>query len=214
MAAGAAALKREPETAEAAYKKALSLNAQSISAQLALGNFYTQSNRLAEAEQQYKATAASDPASKDAQVALATLYVQTQRMDLAEAIYIQLSNSSTDQKLVLAEYYSSIDQAPKGIAVLQKVIDAEPDHALATRRLASLLLAQADYEKASALIDGALTRDENDFDARIIKGRILLAQNRTYQAIQELQKVTKARPALQMGRFLLGMAYYQAQDLS
>ena len=68
-----------------------------------------------------------------------------------------------------------------------------------------------DGVKVAVVDNGA---PENDVEARIIRGRILLLQNLTAEAIVDLESVVKARPALQTGRFLLGMAYYQARDLS
>src|SRR5262249_43681728 len=80
------------------------------------------------------------------------------------------------------------------------------------RRLAELYLQQKDYAKANELADQLLKDSATDPAAQFIKGWVLLGENKTTEAVAELQKFIKTRPLDAAGRFVLGLAYLHAQE--
>jgi len=215
LSVGNANWQRQPEAAEAAYKKAITMDTRSALPHSALASFYLQSQRTADAESEFKTAAALDPMSSDAQQALALFYASAGKSDLAEQIYSGFARSrpnDLDQQVRLADFYNGIGKPEQAIEVLTKVAAKDPKYLPAKRRLVDLHLQQNQYGKAAEIADEFLKEAPNDPDVQFIKGRVLVAQKNTTEAIEVLQKVVKLRPLAAAGRFFLGSAYAQAQD--
>src|SRR5205085_11875042 len=52
----------------------------------------------------------------------------------------------------------------------------------------------------------------NSSDGLVLKGRVLLAQNKTQEALKELQQSVRNEPSSTVARYYLGLAYLQAND--
>jgi tetratricopeptide (TPR) repeat protein len=205
----------QPELAEQTYKKALSRAPRSVELHLALANLSLRAQRMAEAEQEYNAALAIDPTSTDVMQALAFLYMQNRQLDRAEGIYKRLAEADPARlanRIVLADFYAATDQRGRSIEVLRKTVEENKKYTIATKRLADLYLTERNFEEAARLADDVLRRNGSDFEARLIKGRIFLEQNKPVDAIADLQKVVKTRPAFSLGRYYLGLAYAQARE--
>src|SRR5262249_26811350 len=51
-----------------------------------------------------------------------------------------------------------------------------------------------------------------DVEARLARGRALLGQHRTVDAVAELKKVATSRPIYASGRYYVGLAYMESAD--
>src|SRR5205807_818912 len=100
----------------------------------------------------------------------------------------------------------------KSVEVLQRVLQEDSQNLIAKRRLAAVLFSENNFEKAALIIDEILKLAPTDADALLMKGRILLAQDKPGEAAVALQKHAKIRPRLASGRYFLGLSYVQTRD--
>ena len=200
------------ELAEQAYKQAIATSDRSVEAHLALGNFYLHTKRTQQAQEQFRAALAIDPQSRDANMALGSFYMQTGKVDLAEELYVQLANRKREDLFVLSDFYLGIKKTAKSVEVLQRVLHEDSQNLIAKRRLAAVFFSENSLEKAALIIDEILKLAPTDADALLMKGRILLAQDKPGEAAVALQKHAKIRPRLASGRYFLGLSYVQTRD--
>src|SRR5205823_10633607 len=172
----------QPELAEQAYKQAIATADRSVEAHLAFGNFYLHTKRTQQAEEQFRAALAIDPQSRDANMALGSFYIQTGKVDLAEQLYVQLANRKREDLFVLSDFYLRIQKTAKSVEVLQRVLHEDSQNLIAKRRLAAIFFSESNFEKAGSIIDEILKLAPSDADALLIKGRILLAQEKPIEA--------------------------------
>lgn len=205
----------KPAEAEETFRKAAASNPESVEAQLAVANLYLHTGRKAEAETALADLLAKHPQSRDARLALAFYYIQTGKPDQAESIYAAMAAESTDVKprIVLAQFYSEGGKLDKSADILQRVLQDDPSNAVASRRLAGIYLDQKKYDQAAAIADAALAKDADDVEARLIKGKVLLGAGRTADAVEELGKITAARPAHAAAHYYLGLAQIESRNL-
>src|SRR3954468_22508160 len=93
--------------AEASFKKAINADPNSVTARIALANYYRGQNRDFEAEAILKEAVRIEPANVQANANLVELYVKTQRPAEAEQplkAIVQMMNNA-DAQFALAEYY-------------------------------------------------------------------------------------------------------------
>jgi tetratricopeptide (TPR) repeat protein len=200
--------------AEQRYRGAVEDDPQSGIAHLALGNFLFQTGRTADAEDELKKATALGSDTYDAKSALAFLYASTNRLDLAEKAYTDLANSRPEGgrgQIILADFYLDSKNPKKSIEILEKVYSDFPDNVAVRRKLANLYFDRNDVDKASRLADEVIKKNANDPEANLIKGRILLVQNKPAEAATQLQALVKKQP-LPTARYFLGIAYNQLHD--
>ncbi len=205
----------QPELAVTAYKKAVSVAPAAPEAPLALANFYLHTKRPKEAEQQLKSALAIEPGSRDVQQALAFFYTRTQELGRAEEIYVDLARQRLQdpaQRIILADFYSETGRFSKAVQVLQELIGTEPQYRIAKMHLGNLFLQQKDLERATQLVDDVLKQAPDDQGARLIRGRVLLARERTADAIADLEIAAKGPSRLAPSRYFLAQAYSQSGD--
>src|SRR5881409_107483 len=201
------------ELAEQAYNQAIAIANRSVEAYLAMGNFYLHTKRTQQAEEQFRAALAIEPQSRDANEALGAFYMETGKVDLAEQLYIQLANRKREDLFVLSDFYLRIKKTPKSVEVLEKVLNEDSQNLTAKHRLAAIFFSESNFEKAASISDEILKQAPTDADALLMKGRILLAQDKPGEAAVALQKHAKIRPRFASGRYFLGLAAVQTRDL-
>jgi tetratricopeptide (TPR) repeat protein len=208
--------KPKVELAEELYKKAISINPDSIEAHLAFTNLLIHTERMDLAEKELEALLAKHRTSRDLSQTLAFLYVQTERIDLAERIYVglaEMNKADLRQRVILSEFYSGTGAVDKAISVLKDAVKQDTSYSVARTRLANLYLVQKQPENALELAEDAIKRDGGDIEARIVKGRALMGLRRNFEAVQELQKVATAKPTYAFGRYYLGVAHLDSKNV-
>src|SRR5262249_42532658 len=115
-------------------------------------------------------------------------------------------------RLILADFYAQSGKPDKSIEVLQKIVQEQPGEAAAQRRLANLFFDRKDLDKASQLASEALKKNPDDAEAGLVKGRVLLAENKPDEAVIEFQSLLKRRPTLAAARYFLATAYVQLRE--
>jgi tetratricopeptide (TPR) repeat protein len=189
---------QEQQLAEEAFRKAIELDSRSIPARLSLANFLFLSQRFDEAAAGVKAALEIDPQSRDANQTQAFFFMQQKNLPAAEQVFIKLEriySKEPSQSLMLGDFYSVTGKRNQAIAVYEKIQAENPDYTTAKKRLANLYLTPPTLDKAMQLAEEILKKDPKDGDALLIKGRILLSQNKRDDALKTLEGAVKAQPA-------------------
>lgn len=75
-----------------------------------------------------------------------------------------------------------------------KALKINPKHAIANTGLAYVLMEKGDYQKAKELVDTALLSNPNDSSAIQLKSELLLADEKSYEALRLLKKGLEVNP--------------------
>jgi Flp pilus assembly protein TadD len=178
--------------AEQAYTTALELDPKSPDAELGLAHALAKQNKLADAAQHFKKAAELNPKYNDGLLELAGLYeAQNQAAD-AIAIYQQFPDNPGAQER-LGSLLLSSGQAADAIAHLRTAIEKSPTTANRAA-LATAYIKNKEPEKALPLADAILAADPNDFEVRMLHGRILRDQRKFPPAADDFFRATKLKP--------------------
>jgi pilus assembly protein FimV len=159
---------------------------------------------------------------------LADLYVQQGVMSEARPLFLQL-----------AEIHLKNNRQPEAVALLKKLLMAEPDNLRIQIRLADLYqamgqtgealeayvsaaqraLARGDHAECEKLADKTLKLDPNNLPAIIVKARVYSTQGNFAQAAQTLEKVPDLEKGGEQAELLLDLylknaKWDQAADLA
>ena len=96
------------------------------------------------------------------------------------------------------------NQPAKAEELYLKAAGIDPKNILAKRGLANLYLRQKAYDKAAALSEEIIKI--NAPEGRILKGQVLLGQNKPEDAAREFQATVNTNPNSAQARYLLGVA--------
>jgi tetratricopeptide (TPR) repeat protein len=107
----------------------------------------------------------------------------------------------------LAGVYAAQNQFEKAEELYLKAAGLDPLKTLPKKGLANLYIRRKAYDKAWALADELVKA--NDPEGRILKGQLLIAQNKPAEAIKELQAAVNANRNSVRAHFLLGAAFLQ-----
>lgn len=201
--------------AEAALRKAVEVDPKSVSAQLALANFFWAGGQAAQAEQALKAALALEPDHVVANRALGTFYVASRRAPEAEPYFRKVAEKSeaAGARLALADYYIASQRLDDAAAVLTKLSDVPKSWGVARSRLAGVLYAQDKKAEAHKAVDEVIAKEPNRSDARVIRARFLVAEGSLDEALKEAQEAVRVGPDDASASYLLGSILATRHDL-
>src|SRR5579871_552374 len=177
--------------AEQAYRAALAIDAKSADAELGLAHALARQDKLADAAPHFQKAADLNPAFRPDLLELATLSEKSQP-EQAIAIYEQFPDDPAAQErlgALLLDAGKPADAIPHFEAAVAKSPTTANRAALATGYLKNN---QAD--KALPVVDQMLAADPNDFDIRMLRGRIVRDQRKFPEAAGEFLKAAKLKP--------------------
>ena len=179
----------QPERARTHYQAALENTPQSAPAQYGLGQCELKLNNLAEAAPLLKKAAELDPAYRDGLLELASAYEQQKQPAPAIEIYRQFPENPGAQER-LGELLLEGDKAADAIPYFEEAIRKSPTTANRAA-LASAYLKNKQPEKALPIVSAILQTEPDNYDIRMLRGRILRdarqfsgAESDFYQAAQ------------------------------
>ncbi|HLX42334.1 MAG TPA: tetratricopeptide repeat protein [Bryobacteraceae bacterium] len=178
--------------AEAAFQKAIALNAKSAPAELGLGQAMARQGRLTDAEPHYQKAAALDPAYKSTLLQLAELYEQKHQTAEAIAIYRGFPENPGAQERMGA-LLSESGHAADGIPALEMAVGKSPTAANRVA-LAQAYVKNNQPDKAVPLVAQALAAEPDDFELRMYYGRLLRDQRKFPEAVAQFQAAAKLQP--------------------
>lgn len=178
--------------AEAAYRTAIALQADSAPAHMGLARVIARQGRLTEAEPLLRKAIALDPSRKDLLLELAAEYEAKNQPAEAIAIYRDFAENPAAQERMGALMLQS-GRAEDAIPALESAVAKSPT---AANRIA---LAQAyarmkQPEKAAPLAAQVVATAPKDLDLRLFYARLLRDQRKLAEAAQQFFAATQIKP--------------------
>src|SRR5262249_36881601 len=135
-----------------------------------------------------------------------TFYLNRQRPADAEKYLKALAARSDDGKLNLADYYIANGRNTDARALLDPLEKQQTTLVSAGVRLAAIELREGKADKAFQVVDAILKVEPNSEDARVMKLRLLLEQQRNPEAVVLAQTIVARNSSSTAGQYLLGIA--------
>lgn len=204
--------------AEAMRQRLAKLSAQigdTAPVQLALGFLYFRDGNTNAGAAAFQKAQSLDPKSSAAYSALATLYLVQRDLKQAEAAFktaAELSPVRSSRRLSYADFMIASGNLDAGRQFLGEITKAAPDYVPAWLRQADLALAEKNYTNCASFLNQALSRDSGNYDALLLKGRLLLAQEQAPQALAELGRTATAYERSPQVHYQLALAHLLNND--
>jgi len=178
--------------AEQAYATALTLDPKSPDAELGLAHALSKQNKLTDAAPHFKKAAELNPKYNDGLLELAALYEAQKQPAEAIALYQQFPDNPGAQER-LGELLLSSGQPADAVTHFQAAIEKSPTTANRAA-LAEAYIKNKEPDKALPVTDAILSADPNNFDIRMLHGRILRDQRKFAAAAQDFARATQMKP--------------------
>ncbi len=181
-------------------EQAVTLNPQSVEANIILAEAYDLQSRFREAQAAAKAAVINDENSSRAREKLGLAYLRTGSPDNAllqaqKAVSLDPTNSMAHNLMgyILEHHSSNIDQAQKEY---RKALELNALNVRALVNLGLLIAAQRrDFDQAEKLFRQAVAADADDWEARLALGRLLRdARGRHRESERELRQAIEIDP--------------------
>ena len=208
-------LHRLPDAQEH-FQRAVQLDPRSVRANLNLANFYRSIGKLFEAKQVLETAIQASPKEYPLYIDLATSFAAAGKFADADETLDGLRNrepKSTDAALAIAGYYAQANSTEKAVAELRRALSFSPDNLETQKRMEDLYLDLAETSQVAQLDAQLSKRAPKDLVVRINHGRLLLAQNKTVDAVTDLQKTAMDAADSAQAHYYLGLAYWQNESL-
>lgn len=202
-----------PEAAEAAFRKALQIDAKSVSARIALAHFLWARGRLPEVETTLKDALAIEPDGSLANRMLAVFYLRHNRLIDAEGPLLRLvSASDAGATLTLADVYVRLGRSPDARPLYESLAKEKRTRSIGVARLAVLDYAANERAKAHAAVDAVLKENPNDTQLLTLKSQWLLRERNVDEARAVAMKAAASDANSAAAHFSLGTIHVAAQN--
>lgn len=175
--------------AEDAYRVALELDPKSAPAESGLGRAIAKQDHLVEAEPHFRKAAELDPAYKDSLLELAASFESHNQPDGAIQIYRQFPENAGAQERIGALLIKE-GKAAEAVEKLEAAVGSSPTTANKAA-LATAYLKNKQPDKAFPLIQQLLQGQPNDFELRMVYGRLLRDSRKFPEASQQFYRATQ-----------------------
>ena len=196
--------------AEAAFRKAVDADPKSADARLALVNYLWSVGRRSEAGEQLRAILEIDPKNVLANRASALFYIGARQPKQAEPYLKTLAEVLPEGagKLVLADYYLSLQRRDEARKLLESVVSSGQKSATAAKlRLAGMGLGSGDPAAAMRLIDEILAKEPRNWEALLAKAQTYMRMGKASEAVAAVRSAADVNPDSSDTQFALGRAY-------
>jgi tetratricopeptide (TPR) repeat protein len=178
--------------AEQTYTVALEADPKSPDAESGLARALAKQDRIADAAPHFNKAAELNPNYRDGLLELASLYEAQKQSTDAIAIYQQFPDNPGAQER-LGELLLASGQAADAVTHFQAAIAKSPTTANRAA-LAAAYLKNKEPDKALPVVEQILATDPNNFEIRMLHGRILRDQRKFPLAAQDFFRGTKIKP--------------------
>ena len=178
--------------------------------EVALGTLSFRQGDLQTAEADFKHAVAIDPKFSDASFALGNLYMaqnDVKQADQALKMAADLAPPRSGKALRYAQFKILTGDPDTGKQVLEDIVKKAPDYLPAWISLAQLAAAEKKYADAITLLGNVLSRDPQNLEGLMLKGRLELEQGETAQAINDFDAMAKMFPKVPLVYYQLAQAY-------
>ena len=178
--------------AEQSYAAALAIDPKSPDAELGLAHALAGENKLEDAAAHFKKAAELNPAYRDDLLELATMYETAKQPEQAMAIYQQFPENPGAQER-LGDLLLKAGKAADAIPCFQIAVAKSPTEANRAA-LAEAYLKNNEPDKAQPLVEQILAADPDNFEIRMLHGRLIRDQRKFPEAAAEFERATKLKP--------------------
>ena len=204
-------LRRLPD-AEQHLKQAVHIDPKLAQANLDLANFYRLQGKFSEAGEVLQAAIQASPDVPSLYMDWASILSGTGKPADADGVLDRLRNQlpkSVDAANAIAAYYVQRQQTEKALAEYRRGLTVSPNNLEIEKRMEELYLDSNQTDQATQL-DAQLTKQApKDVFVRIDHGRLLAAQGKSQDAVDDLQKTVKDAADSAQAHYYLGLAYWQ-----
>lgn len=191
--------------AEAAFRRAVARDPESVDAHLALAQFFSAVGNMREAELELTRTAAAHPANETAQRAAASYFLAAKRKNEAEP-YLRASARVPKQTLrstlALADFLITAGRFGDAKAVLLTA-DGGPMEPAAHVRLAALALREGSAAEARRILDAALKK-HTTAEGLTLNAQLLQREGRKDAALAAARSAVEMDPHNATAQFVIG----------
>ncbi|MGB6822875.1 MAG: tetratricopeptide repeat protein, partial [Candidatus Acidiferrales bacterium] len=213
------ALQRLPE-AEQNFKKAIQVDPALVQSYIDLANFYRAQNKVPEAEQVLQQGVQWNPNAIPVYLTWASILSSTGKQSDAESVLGQLRShmpQSVDAARSIGDFYFERKMTDQALTEYKRGLDLASKAPLQQRvvlqeRVEDLYLSTGQTDQASAVDQDLMKEVPKDITGRIGHGRVLMAQGKSQEAVNELQSVVSDAADSPQAHYYLGMAYWQHNE--
>ena len=178
--------------AEQSYLAALAIDPKSPDAELGLAHAVAGENKLEEAAAHFKKAAELNPAYRDDLLELASMYETAKQPEQAISIYQQFPENPGAQER-LGDLLLKAGRAADAIPCFQIAVAKSPT--VANRAaLAEAYLKNKEPDKAQPVVEQILAADPDNFEIRMLHGRLIRDQRKFPEAAAEFERAIKLKP--------------------
>jgi cellulose synthase operon protein C len=195
--------------AEAALQKGISVNPNAALGMTEYGRFLMYAGRNADAEKQFQLATAAEPQNVAPYEAMADFYAVTRQFDKAEISYkhlVEMQENSPESRLELAEFYATAHKQNEAVSTLEQIVADSPEYVLARYRLAQLFLDAKEREKVKDQVAALLKINSEDTEALMLRARLRMLEDRSEDAVHDLESVLKKQPSQRDALFYISQA--------
>jgi tetratricopeptide (TPR) repeat protein len=178
--------------AEQAYTTSLAIDPKSPDAELGLAHALAGENKLDDAAAHFKKAAELNPGFHDDLLELAAMYETAKQPEQAIAIYRQFPDNPGAQER-LGDLLLKAGKPADAIASLQVAVAKSPTEANRAA-LAEAYLKNSEPNKAQPVVEQILASDPDNFEIRMLHGRLIRDQRKFPEAAEEFERATKLKP--------------------
>jgi tetratricopeptide (TPR) repeat protein len=178
--------------AEQSYTTSLAIDPKSPDAELGLAHALAGENKLDDAAAHFKKAAELNAGYRDDLLELANMYETAKQPEQAIAIYQQFPDNPGAQER-LGDLLLKAGKPADAIASLQVAVAKSPTEANRAA-LAEAYLKNNEPGKAQPLVEQILATDPDNFEIRMLHGRLIRDQRKFPEAAAEFERATKLKP--------------------
>ena len=178
--------------AEQSYTAALALDPKSPDAELGLAHALAGENKLEDAAAHFKKAAELNPSYRDDLLELAGMYEKAKQPEQAISIYQQFPDNPGAQER-LGELLLKAGKPADAVASFQVAVAKSPTEANRAA-LAEAYLKNSEPAKAQPVVEQILAADPDNFEIRMLHGRLIRDQRKFPEAAAEFERATKLKP--------------------
>ncbi|MDH7502122.1 MAG: tetratricopeptide repeat protein, partial [Verrucomicrobiota bacterium] len=190
---------------------------ETVAYHLALGNLAMREGDSANAETAFKRALAMDPKSGAANFALGSMYLVKGDLKQAEAYYkagADLESVRSNRRLRYADFKLQTGAVAEAKKLLEETVEKAPDYLPAYKRLAQIALGERKFDDCAAALRKVLIREDSDFDALMLRGRMRLLQQQSAEAVKEFTQLASKYPRVPSVHYNLAIAHLLNRDLA
>jgi len=178
--------------AEQAFTAALAIDPKAAAAELGLAHALAKQEKLDAAAAHFKKAAELNASYREDLLELGSLYESAQQPEQAMSIYQQFPENPGAQER-LGELLLKADRPADAIPCFQAAVAKSPTEANRAA-LAEAYLKNKEPDKALPVVEQILTADPDNFEIRMLHGRIIRDQRKFPEAAGEFARATKLKP--------------------